>query len=633
MDEWTDAEFIRRATEASSAFDDLRHQLRHAVQHRNLPEPGELVGRYRVVRSLGEGGFGTVFEVHHDLLGHRFAMKLLNPRIASDPDWVTRFREEARTTSLIGHENIVYVTDFGEDPTWGSYFVMEYLDGEPLDATIAREGQLNAERVLRFAHAAASAFSAVHEVGVVHCDLKPSNVFTIPRPRQPELWKFLDFGTSTVVMAAVQTQALYGTPVYMAPEQSIGMEVSPLSDQFSLSCVLYEMLTARPPWEVRNWLMATPEVRSRKPPQPPSELSPLCPKSWDEVILRGLAIDPAKRWPSFEMLARALEERLHIDWKPSVDPLDLRHGPGEEAPPSFERTMTAPSVAILEPDAPSVVVDLETGEATDDRPVVRVEFQSRERFMREVHRNLSVGGLFIPSEELLSLRESVRVDLRFAPRNVECSLAAAVVGHETRRDAGRGFGVAFDPRERAVLEDFIGRVRGPAVTASTVLSRTNREVPDTLTPGEWFVLSRVDPGTPMNRLRSLCAGLPIDIDDAVTSLLEQQLVRVDTSPAQHDVAARAPASRRTMEGPDVEAVLDRIEFHRHQANYLGASEILDRAIEMSPTVAVFHHRLALLRMEFDGEPRRAIAPARRATELDPSNDTYAKLLKSLLERQ
>lgn len=636
MDDWTGIDIGRRATEASNAFEDLRNQLRRAESSRTLPQEGDLVGRYRIVSELGQGGFGNVYEVQHDLLGHRFAMKLLNPRIAADPVWVTRFKEEARTTSLIGHENIVFVTDFGEDDRWGSYFVMEFLDGEPLDRTIAKEGPLTAERVARFAHAAASAFTAVHEVGIVHCDLKPSNVFSIQRQRQPELWKFLDFGTSTVVMAAVQTQALYGTPVYMAPEQSIGLDVSPLADQFSLTCVMYEMLTGQPPWEVKNWLMATPEVRGRNPPKPPSELSPLCPKTWDDVLMRGLALEPEERFPSLEALARALDERLDIDWKPAVDPLDLRRSVREERSRiEFARTVTAPSVEILDHiDAPSLVVDVETGEVFEGRPLVRMSFQSRERFVREVHRNLSVGGLFVPNEELLSLREPVGVELTFVPDDLSITLRATVVGHEIRRDAGRGFGVAFEQSERERLDEFISRVRGPTLNAQTILSRTNKSVPRSLTPGEWFVLSRIDPGTHLKYLRSLCAGLPVDINDIVATLLEQGLIKVETEEGGSPVASIPveTGTPRTMESADVDAILERVDFYRDQGNYLGASDMLIRAIEMSPNVPVFHYQLALLRMEFDGNPRHALPAARRAADLAPDSKTYRQLVNSLIHK-
>ncbi len=624
MDDWTEAEFQRRATAAGNAFEDLRKRLQRAEASRDLPQPDDVIGRYRIIRELGQGGFGSVFEVQHDLLGHRFAMKLLNPHIAADPSWVRRFKEEARVTSLIVHENLVFVTDFGEDETWGSYFVMELLTGEPLDQTIAREGLLTAERVARFAHAAASAFAAVHEVGIVHCDLKPSNVFTTNRPPQPEQWKFLDFGTSTVVMAASQTQALYGTPVYMAPEQAIGESVTPLADQFSLSAIMYEMLTGKPPWAVTSWLMATADLRAKTTPAPPSTLSAQCPRSWDDVILRGLSLDPSARWPSVEALARALDEGLGIHWKPSADPLDARGG-----------TPTIPSVEIIEARTESLVVDVATGESTEGRATVRVKFQTRERFIREVHRNLSVGGLFVPSEELLSLREPVLVELILATGERSAPLSATVVGHELRRDSGRGFGVAFASHERDALDAFIEDVRGPTLQPETVLCRTDVPVPDTLTPGEWFVLSRIGTGAALKELRSLCAGLPVDVHDLVGTLIARKLACVAPSrPAGHKPSAGKAVreSLHPMPRADVGAILERVDYHRHQANYLGASDTLLRAIEMSPSVAVFHYRLAALRMEFEGDPRAALPAAKRAADLDPKNELYRGLVESIQQR-
>lgn len=652
MSDWTD-EFLDIATQASTAFEELRDQLRSAADQQATPPDGALVGeRYRVVRELGKGGFGTVFEVEHDLLGHRFAMKLLNPRIASDPAWIARFREEARATSLIGHENIVFVTDFGEDETWGYYFVMEYLEGSPLDAVLQREGAQKPERMLRFVHAAASAFGAVHELGIIHCDLKPSNVFMVERPRQSALWKILDFGTSTVVMQAVATQALFGTPKYMAPEQSIGHELTPRSDQFALGCIVYEMATGQLPWDIRNWIQAMPEVRAQNPPRKPSELSETCPPAWDEPILKAIAIDPADRWPSIDTFARALDQAFEMTWRPTVDPLDVRR---DDANPGFGRTRTAPSVAILPPrESPSVVIDVETGEESDDRALVRVVFHTRNRFMREVRRNLNVGGLFVPSEELLPLRSSVNVRLEYKPHDLHKMLQATVVGHETRRDTGRGFGLAFEPRQHSELTSFIEQIGGPSLRADDELTAIpNSSASSSLSPGEWFVLSRIEGGITLARLRSMCAGLPFDLDDVVSTLVKRQLVRVkratSSRPATPSKPAIAPVWRPSneprveprdeprrsaaMDVDDVESVLERVDFHRHQHNYLGATDLLKRAISVSPGVAAFHYRLALLRMEFDNDPLSASSAARKAVEIEPDNEVYASLLESLRKRR
>ena len=401
-------QWVRAATQAKAAFERLRDELRLAAKAQLAPSPGSLVGgRYRVERELGQGGFGNVYLVCHDLLGHRFAMKVLNTRIANDPDWVARFREEARATSLIGHENIVYVTDFGQDETFGYYFVMEYLEGRPLDEIIAKEETVAPERILKFVHSAASALGAVHELGIVHCDLKPSNVFSVRRSGRDELWKLLDFGTSTIVMSAVESEVLYGTPRYMAPEQSIGADVDGRADQFSLACIVYEMLTGTAPWDVRNWLQAMPEQRSQRPPRPPSKLRRDCPPGWDEVIARALSVDRSQRFDTIDEFSRALQSSSSsVDWTPSVEPLDVRRVG------AIERTHTAPSVEILSSlEQSSMTIGLDGGATVTDLPTVSVMFRSRDRLIREYRRSLGVGGIFVPSDDLLPLRARVWLEL------------------------------------------------------------------------------------------------------------------------------------------------------------------------------------------------------------------------------
>ncbi len=641
------------ASEASSTFEQLKKQMERAARSQEVPTPGTLVGgRYRIQKELGQGGFGTVFEVLHEMLGRKFAMKVLNPRVAEDPDWVARFREEARATSLIGHEAIVYVTDFGEDPRWGSYFVMEYLDGRPLDEIIADEAPMSPERVSRLVHSAAGAFGAVHDLGIVHCDLKPSNVFAIRRGER-ETWRFLDFGTSTMVMNTVQTQALYGTPKYMAPEQSIGRDVDGRADLFSLGCVVYEMLTGNLPWSVRTWLQAMPEVRAKRPPPPPSEISSTAPPEWDEPILRALAIDPDDRFDGMGEFSRALDGRYQIDWEPANDPMDVRpestaeerERPDLGRPPdvAFQRTMTAPSVSILQPASPpSVVIDVDSGEEeATATPIVDVSFRTRDRFIREYRRNLSVGGLFVPSDDLLELRSRVEVRIVFEPTGASTVVGATVVGHEPRRSAGRGFGVHIDASDRGALEDLVRDIQGPGLEPRDVLRRDQEPTEeDVLSPGEGFVLSRIDAGMTVARLRAMCAGLPFDVDDVIRGLVRRGWVSVvegaaapaDSEPTFVPAEDDAPETVELFD-EDVEEVLERVDFHRNRANYLGASEVLERAIQAAPDVAEFHYRLALLRLEFDGDSLAARGPARRAVKHDPDNETYAALLESLRDRE
>jgi hypothetical protein len=454
-------------------------------------------------------------------------------------------------------------------------------------------------------------------------------------------------------MNTVQTQALFGTPRYMAPEQSIGLEVDGRADQFSLGCIVYEMLTGQLPWDVRNWLQAMPEMRAENPPPRPSELGGTAPPQWDDPILRALAVHPDDRFESIDDFARALDRGCEIDWQPTVDPMDVRsESEQDEEPPVeprpdpgepgiFRRSATALSVTIEQPDRPpSVVIDVESGRESPGPPEVRMTFRTRERFMREYRRNLSVGGLFVPSDELLDLRSRVELKIVFAPTGVWRRLGATVVGHESRRSAGRGFGLHIDPADRIVLQEFVEQIRGPELGPRDVLQRVHEPAEsDSLSPGEGFVLSRVEHGMTLARLRSMCAGLPFDVDDLVAGLVEKGYVSVvsrasEPSEPQPDPADVEDAPETiTMVENEVDEVLERVDFHRSQANYLGASEVLERAIEVSPNVAEFHYRLALLRLEFDQDFMAARTSARRAVKCDPGNEDYVALLESLQSRR
>ncbi len=630
-DDFSSGEWTRAATQAGNAFSKLREDLRNAARVQVVPTPDAIVGdRYRVVRAIGDGGFGNVYLVEHKLLGRQFAMKVLNSRIAEDPDWVARFHEEARATSQIGHENIVYVTDFGQDPTYGYYFIMEFLEGESLEELLITQGPQPIERILKFVHAAASALGAVHELGIVHCDLKPSNVFVVERKGREEAWKFLDFGTSTIVMNAVATEALYGTPKYMAPEQSVGLDVDARADQFSVACIVYEMLTGETPWNVTTWLQAMPEARRRRPPRPPSELRRATPRGWDDLVMRGLSVDPKERFPTIDDFARALGRAAKVEFTPSVDPMDA----SRSQMAGFERSHTAPAVPVEQErtslEENSLDVEIDEGES---QPTVTVTFRTDERLKREYRRNLSVGGLFVPCEELVPLRSFVTLELVYTPASARATVEGTVVGHETRHEAGRGFGVAISPQARGALDAFMAEIEGPALAPDDVLTiaRETGEG-DQLSPGEVFVLSRIDDGIPLSRLRSMCAGLPFDIGAIVQDLRKKGLIAVndeDGGEASRSHLGVEPA----FEPSQIRTILERLEFHRLRGNFLGASDVLERAISVAPDIAEFHFRRAELLREFDRDRAIALDSARQAVRLAPSEPNYRTLLQDLEENR
>src|SRR6187401_759839 len=215
-------------------------------------EPGTLLGdTYRIVRRIGSGGMGEVYEATHERLAHRYAVKFLHPGVREHPDALRRFMREAQVTSRLRHPGIVSVVDFNTLPSGVAYLVMEYLEGEPLGKILARTGPMPVSRVVDITDQLSSALTAAHLQGVVHRDMHPQNVFVMPGTGgQSERIKILDFGISKIASVSQKITgmaAVMGTPQYMSPEQAEGKsdELDAASDQFSLAAMVYELLTGR----------------------------------------------------------------------------------------------------------------------------------------------------------------------------------------------------------------------------------------------------------------------------------------------------------------------------------------------------------------------------------------------------
>src|SRR4051812_35121648 len=146
---------------------------------------GTTIGNYRVTAQLGEGGMGVVYLAEHPALGRKAAIKVLHPRLAADPEVVSRFFHEARASSAIRHPNIVEAYDYGTLPSGATYIIMEHLEGESLGDRLKRQGRLPLRTALDFARQAAGALAAAHGKQIVHRDLKPDNLFVTPDPRAP----------------------------------------------------------------------------------------------------------------------------------------------------------------------------------------------------------------------------------------------------------------------------------------------------------------------------------------------------------------------------------------------------------------------------------------------------------------
>jgi serine/threonine-protein kinase len=274
-----------------------------------------LAGTYSIVRRIGRGGMGEVYEARHARLAGRYAVKVLHAEVRKHPEAVARFQREAQITSALRHPGIVQVIDFDTAPNGLPFLVMEYLDGADLAHVIAREQPLSLARVVDITGQLASALTAAHRKGIVHRDLKPQNVFLLPADGdEPERVKILDFGVSkirSVSRKITGTAVVLGTPQYMAPEQAEGhAEVDAAADQFSLAAIVYEMLTGQPPFAGDTLASLVYQI-VHAIPTPVTGFRPELPNEVQHVVARGLSKNKDERFPSASDLALALKLSMH----------------------------------------------------------------------------------------------------------------------------------------------------------------------------------------------------------------------------------------------------------------------------------------------------------------------------------
>jgi serine/threonine-protein kinase len=268
--------------------------------------------RYRILRRIGKGGMGEVFLAEHTAIGKLVAIKLLSEELARKPRTVQRFLQEARAASLIGHENVVDITDFGHTPSGLPYLTMEFLVGEDLKHTLRREGRLAWPRTRRILLQLLAALGAAHRMGVVHRDIKPDNCFRVQRGDNPDFIKVLDFGIAKVTgedtdQNLTQTGVVMGTAEYMSPEQAKSEPIDARTDLYAVGVILYQMLTGRVPFRATGF-MGTLSKHITEPVPPPRTVAPEAEigRALEQVMLKALAKAPDERFQSAEAFAEAL---------------------------------------------------------------------------------------------------------------------------------------------------------------------------------------------------------------------------------------------------------------------------------------------------------------------------------------
>ena len=284
------------------------------------PEIPEKIGPYKVVRKLGEGGMGAVYEALHEAIGRRVAIKVLLSSFAKDAQFTSRFFNEARAVNVVEHPGLVQISDFGQLPDGAAYLVMELLNGESLARRIsAARGPLPVGDVVSLTWQLADSLAAAHAKGIVHRDLKPDNVMLVRDPHMPggERTKLLDFGIAKVneqvggAHVKTKTNALMGTPLYMSPEQCAGAGgVTDKSDVYSLGVMMFEMLAGQPPFSAEGAGQLIGMHMFSEPPRL-SSVNRSVPKEIAALVDRLLRKAPDER-PTMRLLAKELREQCDV---------------------------------------------------------------------------------------------------------------------------------------------------------------------------------------------------------------------------------------------------------------------------------------------------------------------------------
>lgn len=348
-----------------------------------MPQTGHVVGQYRLVRQIGEGGMGAVFEAAHTRIrSKRAAIKFLHPDFAHDPASVARFEREAEAAAAVGHEGIVDIYDLGQTSDGSLYMVMEYLEGESLKDKLklvfatAPGASLDLDLTVFVACNVLSALGAAHRAGIVHRDLKPDNIFLVETGSTYPRVKLLDFGIARMMelggsdqeqFTLTKTGTIMGTPFFMSPEQAQGFkdQIDQRTDLWSLGIILYACTTGQFPFQGENYNQLVARLVSDYEPVEPTVLNPEIPMALEKVILKSLRKELGQRYLSAEEMlgdlvplaneatlsVLALSERRSVPRAALEDPATI---PDMASPAPFVRPQHSPSGRVIPVTTPAI---------------------------------------------------------------------------------------------------------------------------------------------------------------------------------------------------------------------------------------------------------------------------------------
>src|SRR5215213_8713171 len=255
---------------------------------------GQIIGKYKLVEKLGEGGMGEVYRGINMMVEREVAIKFLRPELAGQPQVVERFRSEAVTLAKLNHPNVATLYDFDRQ---GDSFIMvlEFVRGVTLDDVLQKRGAIPVDQAVPIFCQVLDGIQHAHDFGIIHRDIKPANMMLTERGNL----KVLDFGIARILGTARMTRQgnIIGTIEYMSPEQVRGFETDARSDIYSLGMLLYEMLTGRCPFDIQNEFELM-KAQIEQYPVPPRQLNPAIPEVVEQAIRRSIHKDPAQRFQS-----------------------------------------------------------------------------------------------------------------------------------------------------------------------------------------------------------------------------------------------------------------------------------------------------------------------------------------------
>jgi tRNA A-37 threonylcarbamoyl transferase component Bud32 len=335
---------------------------------------GEILdGRYRITRKLGEGGMGEVYAAEHVHIEKRFAIKLLRQEIVSNPEAVSRFRQEARSSSSIGHRNIISIEDFGQLADGRIYMCMELLNGAALNDLITQPQP--PERLLKILIQTGHGLAAAHAKNIVHRDMKPENIFVTITPEGEDVPKILDFGIAKVAgndgqNNLTRTGTIFGTPFYMAPEQALGNPVDARTDIYAMGVIMYEVFAGSLPFQGDSFMgILTQHITTEPEPveQRAAKAGRSLPPGLADVIARCMRKDPAQRFQTMDDLVAALVE-IHrgvagagMSSYMEAFPVSAAHSVQAPVPMTGAHAAGGPSGAYVAPAGASGLVQGGTG--------------------------------------------------------------------------------------------------------------------------------------------------------------------------------------------------------------------------------------------------------------------------------